>query len=456
MKKLCSLALILALLVFCGVPSARALEEGEDTPARMSLAIVVSSEKDNAMAGFVVAIMSDYSYILTDSIMIQDGNPYVCVKILFEEQSDGSRGFIDKNLVPAEPVWIDSSSGIVLLAVKSTQDVLPALFSPPLASASSLSSGDLLYRIGLDITENNPDWSTFGLYSTSASGTAIVSSNYPSGLFSMTTAPVGGSVAMELGGPVINDRGIVVGISAIANVDGKATDEFIYSLDELLSYLDREGITYAPPGYYGYGVDGVPGFAEINSGQVADSPSSPSGGSGSPSSPSGGGGSGSPGSPSRSGSSGSSGGPLEDALSGGMIGIVSAAAAGGFLWLKKKKEAPQQQTEQSMIAPAGGPVLLGIGGQMDGCRFPLQGGNLSFGRDPGRCSVVYDSGAPGISSLHCQLILQGGSWCLIDLASSYGTYLNGRRLEPSVPNPLQPGDTFWLGQPQNSFTLKEG
>lgn len=60
-----------------------------------------------------------------------------------------------------------------------------------------------------------------------------------------------------------------------------------------------------------------------------------------------------------------------------------------------------------------------------------------------------------MSALHCQLILQGETWCLIDLESSYGTYLNGRRLEPFAANPLRPGDTFWLGQPQNSFTLKE-
>jgi len=445
MKKLCSLSLVLALLMFCCVPSARALDGDDDKPARMALAIVVDGEKNSGMAGFIVSITPDYTYVLTDTIMLQNGDPYICFKMLFDVQSDGSRNFITENLNPAEPVWIDSSSGIVLLSARTTEDVtISHVKFPALSPISAVSNGDTLYRIGLIINENNQHWSASGLYSASADGIAIVSPNYPSGLFSMTTAPDGGNQVLDLGGPVINDQGVVVGISAYANVDGKVTDEFIFALDELIGYLDQEDISYAPPGYHGQLTDGVPRIVRASSG----------GGSGSRGS-SGGGGSGSRSSSGGSGC-GSSGGLFEDALSGGLIGIVSAAAAGGFLWLKKKKEAAEPQTEQSTGGPFGGLTLLGIGGQMDGCRFPLQGANLAFGRDPNRCAIVYDSGAPGISSLHCQLILQEGAWCLIDLASSYGTYLNGRRLEPSVPNPLRPGDTFWLGQPQNSFTLKEG
>jgi len=456
MKKLCSLSLVLALLMFCGVPSARALDEDDNIPARMSLAIVVDGEKENGMVGFIVSITPDNTYVLADTIMLQNGDPYLCFKMLFDVQSDGSRRLITENLIPAEPVWIDSSSNIVLLAVRTTEDVTVGhLQFPALAPMSAVSNGDTLYRMGLDITENNPSWSAFGLLSASTKGMAIVSSNYPSGLFSMTTVPNGGNEILDMGGPVIDDRGVVVGISAYVNLDGEVTDEFIFALDELIDHLDQENISYASPGYYGQVTDGVPSIVRAGSGGSTGTSNSPgSGGSSPPSSPRG------TGSGSRSSSggsgSGSSGGLFEDAFSGGLIGIAAAAGAGGILWRKKKRETPGPQAEQSVGSPIGGLTLLGIGGQMDGCRFPLQGGNLAFGRDPDRCAIVYDRGAPGISSLHCQLILQGGSWCLIDLASSYGTYLNGRRLEPSVPNPLRPGDTFWLGQPQNSFTLKEG
>lgn len=147
---------------------------------------------------------------------------------------------------------------------------------------------------------------------------------------------------------------------------------------------------------------------------------------------------------------------------------MAAGGAGAFLWLKKRKESSSGngQTDISHSDSSAGPVnppapsgaltLVGVGGQMDGCRFPLQETTLAFGRDPDRCAIIYDSSAPGVSSLHCQLILQEGTWRLTDLTSSYGTYLNGRKLEPFAPNPLRPDDTFWLGQSQNSFTLKEG
>ena len=443
MKKTCSVLLALMLLGCC-IPSAHALEDEDFSNSMLAFTVVVDSAKNNAMAGFVVTMTADTAYVLTDTMILQQGDPYVCATVLFR---DGRMN--EESLIPAEAVWMDGTSSIALLSVPTEDMAAIHRAFPALAPMSSVSNGDTLHRVGMDITENNPNWSLIHcVYTTS---TAIVSSNYPSGLFSVTSAPNAGSTILDMGGPVIDEQGVVVGISAYAVVDDAITDEFIFGLDELIDYLDGQGIPYAPRGSYGKVTDGVPKIVGA---------SAPGGGSGSSGSSGGTGSSGGSGTGSGSrGGSGSSGGLIGDALSGGAIGLVAAGAAGVVLWLRKNKKPAGgggQTPAGGSAAPAGALALVGIGGQMDGCRFPLQGASLTFGRDPGKCAIIYDSGAPGVSSLHCQLILQEGVWRLTDLSSSYGTYLNGRKLEPFAPSPLRPGDTFWLGQPQNSFTLKEG
>lgn len=454
MKKTYSILLALALTLGLCAPRVRAAaapSEDDWNPAQCALVTVADAGLSQAVLGFVTTATDTQVYILTSSIVVGEENPYVFPDTLLA--ADGSVNTAAS--IRAKPVWQDDDALLVLLSVSASEEFIKShTFFPGLARLSAVSSGETLYRVGLDIGSGNSRCSTtMGLNAVQHSGLAILSSNYPDGQFSLTTAPVEAvGEVMQIGGPVVNAGGLAVGISAYTIVDGELNPEFIISLDELLDAFDAEGITYAT---------GAKGGAFSKSGVSYTGSSSSSGSRSSSGSGSSSGSKGSSGSSGSSSGSGS-GGLVDDALSGGAIGLVAAAAAGAFLWLKKKK-APSDKNEQKASRNSGHSagltgalVLVGVGGQMDGCRFPLQGTSLAFGRDPSRCAIVYDSTAPGVSSLHCQLILQGGTWCLTDLSSSYGTYLNGRKLEPFAPNPLRPGDTFWLGQPQNSFTLKEG
>lgn len=440
MKKLC--AVLLTLAVLCGAPAAHALETEDLIPSSMALTLVVNHEITAATVGFIAAMTPDTTYVLTEPLPFVEGEaPYLCFKMLFDDSGD----LISDNLIQSEVVWMNSGLTLALVAVETTEDVTAAHRGfPALAPMSSVRNGETLHRIGLNITEDNANWSTLGLFSGRTSGKAVLSSDDLPGLFPVDSPlrPGSNDKLLYLGGPVIDEEGTAVGLSTFV-LDDELGNELVSALDEVIDYLDSQDIPYATRGFCGEVKDGRPTIVSTSEGGQEAGPT---------------------GSPERAGSSGSSGGGLvKDALSGGAIGLVSAGAAGAFLWLKRRK-APEQKNQKTTGAfpdssgpsPGGGaPVLLGTGGQMDGCRFPLQGANLSFGRDPSRCAVIYDSNAPGVSALHCQLILQGETWCLIDLESSYGTYLNGRRLEPFTTNPLRPGDTFWLGQPQNSFTLKE-
>jgi pSer/pThr/pTyr-binding forkhead associated (FHA) protein len=48
--------------------------------------------------------------------------------------------------------------------------------------------------------------------------------------------------------------------------------------------------------------------------------------------------------------------------------------------------------------------------------------------------------------LHCTLAWQGNQITVEDLKSSNGTYLNGVRLPPNQPRPIENGDLILLGK----------
>ena len=100
-------------------------------------------------------------------------------------------------------------------------------------------------------------------------------------------------------------------------------------------------------------------------------------------------------------------------------------------------------------------ILTGKSGEFVNMQFPI-GGGLRIGRDARACQVVFSSGAAGISGTHCQLQQQPDGLYLTDLNSTNGTFLdNGTRLSPNVGVRLAPGQGFYLGDPSNSFYVRE-
>ena len=77
--------------------------------------------------------------------------------------------------------------------------------------------------------------------------------------------------------------------------------------------------------------------------------------------------------------------------------------------------------------------------------------DLVFGREVS-CNVLFPKSSAGVSRVHCQIILiDGGHTCmLLDCGSTFGTFLNGIRLTPGVPQVLENGSIFSFGQ-DNSF-----
>ena len=80
-------------------------------------------------------------------------------------------------------------------------------------------------------------------------------------------------------------------------------------------------------------------------------------------------------------------------------------------------------------------------GPTPGVTFPLEGDQLTIGRDASNGVAINDA---EISRKHSRLSFQGGKYVLEDLGSTNGTFVNGQRL--SGPVVLKPGDVVSLGE----------
>ena len=75
----------------------------------------------------------------------------------------------------------------------------------------------------------------------------------------------------------------------------------------------------------------------------------------------------------------------------------------------------------------------------------FQKGLILVGRDAFECDIAFDGERyPMVSRKHAELRWHEGKWLLVDLNSSYGTYLNGQRI--AVPTQIATGNRLQFGQ----------
>lgn len=178
----------------------------------------------------------------------------------------------------------------------------------------------------------------------------------------------------------------------------------------------------------------------------------------------------------------------EEKASGGNTWIIIAVIAGAVLLIcavvfgkrsgSSKKApapvptpagsaAPEQRTilEQPAPKPAPAPsapaqpqdaaafYLVGQGGQFAGKKIAVSN-ELRIGRSHTN-QIVYPQDVPGISGSHCVLMPGSGGLILMDLGSTYGTFLpNGTKLNPNQKYLLKQGDAFCLGNKQQMFRVE--
>lgn len=81
--------------------------------------------------------------------------------------------------------------------------------------------------------------------------------------------------------------------------------------------------------------------------------------------------------------------------------------------------------------------LIGKSGEVDGKTFHVGKRTVTIGRKPTNFIQLGDS---EVSRIHAQLRPAGVRSAIVDMNSSTGTYLNGQKLSPREPQPLENGD----------------
>lgn len=98
--------------------------------------------------------------------------------------------------------------------------------------------------------------------------------------------------------------------------------------------------------------------------------------------------------------------------------------------------------------------LCAVGGCMDGRVYPVDVMEITFGRDVS-ASIRFPADTRGVSRIHCKIYWQEDRLMLMDMGSSYGTFISNRgKLRPQSPVELKPGDKFCIGEKLNTFILK--
>lgn len=140
-------------------------------------------------------------------------------------------------------------------------------------------------------------------------------------------------------------------------------------------------------------------------------------------------------------------------------GAAVLAALAVFVTAGKRKagaDTPDQTKDRVTVTDNGASVsdirLQGVTGVFAGRRFQVKA-EIRMGRDPQRCDFVYPADTKGISGMHCVVRVQEAAVTIMDLGSTYGTFLNGNKLIPNRSYPLATGDRIRLGSANEEFLI---
>jgi pSer/pThr/pTyr-binding forkhead associated (FHA) protein len=86
-----------------------------------------------------------------------------------------------------------------------------------------------------------------------------------------------------------------------------------------------------------------------------------------------------------------------------------------------------------------------------GLSFALVGDSLRVGRDPASATLLLRDQT--VSRNHASLDRRGNEWLVTDQGSTNGTFVNGQRLAPQQPVPLQPGARVKFGDVECMFQV---
>jgi S1-C subfamily serine protease len=400
-----------------------------------------NSAIDEARYG-VVRVVVPGSGMGTAFIVAQSGTSTILVTNLHVIQGGGKVFILPSDVTGA---WIEAQVTYLRdgldLAVLTTTAGLSGRPVLPLAGIESVNAADTVYAIGFPGTAD--EIIDLGGWIPSSPDDVTVTR----GIVSSVRAVYSNTDAIQhdsyisygnSGGPLLNENGAVIGVNTWANPEADAARSINYAIhiNYVIDALNEFGIEYARPGR---APASTPDDSIQPPGEQVSQPTPP----------------------------GQTGGNFFSEY-WWVLAIVVGLVAGAFILKKRTAPAAAAPAAAQPMAAPQTPMTVGVGhtsassasshlicsrGHFAGTTFPING-TLSIGRDPQRNQVVFPSDTKGISSMHCQLISQGGGVTLMDSGSTYGTFLTGgRKLNAHERVTLRPGDSFYLADPKNEFKI---
>lgn len=152
------------------------------------------------------------------------------------------------------------------------------------------------------------------------------------------------------------------------------------------------------------------------------------------------------------------------AISFGVLGFILALVFTIICFVSKSDLRTASDSHAGASSRMGGPVnrsvqnnpiptVTCLSGPMNGQVFRIGANGITIGRESD-CMIRFGSGSKGVSRHHCCLRWDGNVLVLVDLNSTYGTWLsNGTRLMPNNPQAVSDGTVFYLGSTKNTFQI---
>lgn len=95
------------------------------------------------------------------------------------------------------------------------------------------------------------------------------------------------------------------------------------------------------------------------------------------------------------------------------------------------------------------PALIGVSNDVIGQQYILRKSKIEIGRRPSSDIVLTES---SVSSMHAQIVVDGHGWKVLNLLSSNGTFVNGKKV---VQQPIVEGDMIGFAGSEFVFSLVE-
>ena len=148
-----------------------------------------------------------------------------------------------------------------------------------------------------------------------------------------------------------------------------------------------------------------------------------------------------------------------------IIGVLAVGVVGVLVMLLKKPSSPKtpsspQEPEPVKPSSTSKASIKGIAGQYLGMEKPLsKTKDCVIGKDPSKCTVVFDGNAKRVSRVHCRIHYSNTHQCYIiqDLNSTNGTILVRGSAQKKVPTDsgisLKDGDLIYIPTKENTFQV---